>query len=147
MGIKGWGGLNVVRLAGLFLLYAAAAWGQTNTGELRVKVTDPSGAAVRTGIELVSEANDYRNALSTNEMGFLTVQRLPFGVYRLEIHRQGFAEVSQQVEIRSVLPIELDIKLALPSVNESVTVTGDTLINPDQAGAVNQIGTEDIQTR
>jgi hypothetical protein len=36
----------------------------------------------------------------------------------------------------------------LPSVKESVTVTApNTLIDPDQAGAVNQIGSDDIQTR
>jgi hypothetical protein len=135
------------RLMGIFLLCAGALRAQTNTGELRVKVSDPSGAAVRAGIVLTSEGNDYRNALSTNEVGYLSVQRMPFGIYRLEVHREGFAEFSQQVEIRSRIAIEVDVKLALPSVSESVTVSGDTLINPDQAGAVNQIGTQDIQTR
>src|SRR5579871_1971233 len=142
---RGW--LGIGRLMGIFLLCAGALRAQTNTGELRVKVSDPSGAAVRAGIVLTSEGNDYRNALSTNEVGYLSVQRMPFGIYRLEVHREGFAEFSQQVEIRSRIAIEVDVKLALPSVSESVTVSGDTLINPDQAGAVNQIGTQDIQTR
>src|SRR6202522_2708459 len=52
------------------------------------------------------------------------------------------------VEIRSSIATELVIQLKLPTVNQSVTViTPDTLIDPDQAGSVNQIGPNLIQNR
>jgi hypothetical protein len=43
------------------------------------------------------------------------------------------------VEIHSSVPIEYSIRLRLPSVNQSVTVSGiNTLIDPDHAGSVFQ---------
>jgi hypothetical protein len=52
------------------------------------------------------------------------------------------------VEIHSTLPTEYTIQLKLPTVNQAVTVSAtNTLIDPDQAGAVNQIGTDFIENR
>jgi hypothetical protein len=132
----------------LFFLLATAAIGQSNTGELRLKVTDPSGLGVKTTVQLISEANQYRNTLVTTDQGGLDVQRLPYGAYQLEISRPGFADVSESIQIRSSIPIEHPVQLKLPSVNQSVTVTAaDTLINPDQAGSVNEIGSDTVQSR
>jgi hypothetical protein len=138
------------RFVTLFFLCAwpALAFCQTNRGELRLKVTDPSGSAMRTTVQITSEANLYRNELATNERGTLDVQRLPYGIYKLEIEQGGFATFAGAVEIRSTLPTEYSIQLKLPTVNQAVTVSAtNTLIDPDQAGAVNQIGTDFIENR
>jgi hypothetical protein len=132
----------------LFFLIAGSAFGQSNSGELRLSVTDPSGLGVKGTVQIVSEANQYRHSFITDDRGTLTVQRLPYGVYRLEIKQAGFADESDTVQIRSSIPTDYTIQLKLPSINESVTVNAaSTLINPDQAGAVNQIGSEAIQDR
>jgi hypothetical protein len=124
------------------------ALAQSNRGELRLKVTDPAGLGVKTTVQIVSKANQYRNTLSTTEQGNLDVQRLPYGIYQIEIKQSGFAVVSESVDIHSSIPTDYAIQLGLPAVNESVTVTApDTLIDPDQAGAVSQIGSDDIQNR
>jgi hypothetical protein len=121
---------------------------QSNNGELRLSVTDPSGLGARAAVQIVSEANQYRRALLTDDSGNLTVQRLPFGVYQVEIQQSGFAAVSESVEIRSTTATERTIKLSLAGVNSSVTVKeADTLIDPDRAGSVNQIGSQQIQDR
>src|SRR5450755_4319256 len=136
------------RLAAIFLLFTSPLFSQSNRGELRLKVTDPAGLGVKTTVQIVSKANQYRNTLSTTEQGNLDVQRLPYGIYRLEIKQSGFAVVSESVDIHSSIPTDYAIQLGLPAVNESVTVTApDTLIDPDQAGAVSQIGSDDIQNR
>ncbi len=73
---------------------------------------------------------------------------MPYGLYRVEIRQSGFADVSQPVEIRSSIPERTAIQLKLSSVSQSVTVSADnTLITPDQAGSVNQIGTANIENR
>jgi hypothetical protein len=132
----------------IILFCAVPLFGQSNTGELRLKVTDPSGLGVKTTVQVVSEANQYQNALTTDDQGNLDVQQLPFGVYQLEIHEAGFADVSQSVEIHSSIPAELSIKLQIAQAAQKVTVTAaNTLINPDQAGAVSQIGSATIQNQ
>jgi Carboxypeptidase regulatory-like domain len=136
------------RLAIFFLFFAVPVFGQSNAGELHLKVIDPSGAAVRTTVQIVSEANQYRSSLATDEAGSLTVQRLPYGVYQLQIKQPGFAEASESIEIRSSLPTEHTIQLKVTPVSESVTVSSaNTLINPEQAGYVSQIGSSTIEDR
>jgi hypothetical protein len=136
------------RLAAICFLFASPLFGQINTGELHLKVTDPVGLGVKTTVQIVSEANQYRNSFSTTDQGTLDVQRLPYGIYQLEIVQAGFAPVSETLEIRSSIATEYTIQLKLPSVNQSVTVTAaDTLIDPDQPGAVSQIGSDTIQHR
>jgi len=138
----------VRRIAFLVFLCVLPVYCQSNRGELRLKVTDPSGLGVRTNVLIVSEANQYRNSLTTTEQGTLDVLRLSFGVYRLEVAERGFLPASETVDIRSAIPTEHTIQLKLPAVNQSVTVTAaDTLIDPDQAGAVSQIGSDAIQHR
>ncbi|MGB2622570.1 MAG: TonB-dependent receptor [Candidatus Acidiferrum sp.] len=136
------------RLLPVFLVSVSALFGQSNTGELRLAVSDPSGLGLKSSVELVCEANEYRNTLVTGEDGKLDVQRLPYGVYQLVVSRPGFATLSESIQIRSSIPIEHAVQLKLPSINQSVTVTSaDTLINPDQAGSVNQIGSDTVQNR
>ena len=76
------------------------------------------------------------------------MQRLPFGLYQLEINPQGFAAKSESIEIRSSLPVAVSIQLQLPQANESITVRAtNTLNDPDEAGSVSQVGWEVIQNR
>jgi outer membrane cobalamin receptor len=130
------------------LAAVAAALGQSNSGELRIKVTDPSGAGVRSEIALVSEANEFRKTLSTDDAGDLTVKRLPFGVYHVKIARAGFAEFADSVEVRSAVPAEYVAKLTIASPNESVVVNdSETLIDPHRLGDAKHLGSEDIANR
>jgi hypothetical protein len=155
-GILGNGGVNgfavglrcgVAILFALLFFHPAPLVAQTNTGELRLKVTDPSGAVVKAAVTLRSEANDYSNTLATDENGQLDAKRLPFGTYQIAIQQPGFAALSQVVDIRSQFPTDLNISLQLASVTAQVTVTAnDTLIDSDQAGSVNRIGPSTIET-
>jgi hypothetical protein len=129
-------------------LFGIPLFGQSNTGELRIKVADPNGLGVKTTVQIVSTANEYRNDLATSDEGYLDVQRLPYGIYQLEVTQPGFAAEAEVIGIHSSIPTEYTIQLKLPSVNESITVTAlDSLIDPNQAGAVNHVGADDIQNR
>jgi len=121
---------------------------QSNRGELRLTVTDPSGLGVKTAVRLISEATQYDSLLTTSDDGRLSVQRLSYGIYQLNIAQPGFAPVWESVEIRSSLPTHYAIQLKVATVNESVTVKGQsTLLDPDQAGSVNEIGNKTIEQR
>ena len=138
----------MTRFAAILFLCALPLFCQSNSGELRLKVTDPAGLAVKTTVQITSKANGYRNNLATSDEGRLDVQRLPYGIYQLEIKQPGFAQISESVDIHSSIPAEYTVQLELPTVNQAVTVSAvNTLINPDQAGAVSQIGSDLIQNR
>jgi hypothetical protein len=121
---------------------------QSNAGELLLRITGPDGVAVKATVEIVSQGNDYSQAFTTDDQGKLDAKRLPYGIYRVLIRAQGFAEVSESVEIRSALPLDRTIRLKLASVSESLNVSASsTLVDPYRAGAVNEMGLETIQNR
>ena len=130
------------------LLWALPALAQSSTGELRLSVTDPAGLGLKSTVELLSQGNEYRQTFITNSQGKLDAKRLPYGIYQVQVRAQGFAQVSEAVEIRSALPLNRKIQLKLASVSESVEVTGaDTLIDPYRPGSVNELGAQQIQNR
>ncbi len=58
------------------------------------------------------------------------------------------APFSGSVEVRSAAPTDKLVKLGLVSIETTIEVTGsDTLIDPQSAGSVNQIGSEAIEGR
>ena len=136
------------RVAALILLGASVLLGQSNSGELRLVVTDASGRGVKTAVQIASEANQYQAVLQTDSKGDLDLQRLPYGIYRLKIEQPGFAAVSESLAIRSSLPTSHIIRLKVSTVTQSVTVNAtSTLIDPDQSGSIDQIGANTIQHR
>ena len=88
--------LRRLPLAGcLLLLGILQAFGQSNTGELRLRVTDPDGLGIVSAVELVSESNQFRHTFTTDESGNLVVKLVPFGLYELQVQREGFAAFSR----------------------------------------------------
>ena len=103
---------------------------------------------IRTEVELVNEASEYRNTFLTDNAGWLVATRLPFGIYRIRINHPDFAEYAGSVEVQSAIPVRQSIQLGLPSVQTSITVhDSDTLIDPSSAGSSNAIGAATIETR
>ena len=121
---------------------------QSTTGELRLTVTDPAGRGLKSMVKLFSQGNEYSQAFTTDDTGKLDAKRLPYGIYQLQINTQGFARVSEPVEIRSALPLDRTVQLKVASVSASVEVTdSNTLIDPYRAGSVNEIGQDQIRDR
>jgi len=130
------------------ILWTLPMLAQRTTGELRLTITDPAGLGVKSTVELVSEANDYRYTFTTDDQGNLDAKRLPYGIYQVRIEAQGFAPTSESVEIRSALPLDRTIRLKVAAVSESVNVSAPTtLVDPYRAGSVNEMGLQTIQNR
>jgi hypothetical protein len=130
------------------ILWTLPTLGQSDTGELRLTVTDPSGLGVKSTVELVSEANQYRSTFTTDDQGNLDVKRLSYGIYDVKIQATAFAQLSEPVEIRSALPVDRTIRLKVAPVSEKLNVTAAaTLVDPYRAGSVNEMGLQTIQNR
>ena len=137
-----------MRGTGWLLVCAVALLAQSDVGELRVKVTDPSGLAIPSSVELVSQSNQVRQELNTDSDGTLVVKRLRFGIYSIRVDHPGFSTVSSLVEIRSALPKEYRITLSVAPVETVVVVSDEaTLVDPHRSGSVNQVGPEALQDR
>jgi len=125
-----------------------SAYSQSSTGELRLRITDPSGRGVQAQVELASDVNQYRQTFVADVEGNLDVNRLPFGVYQLQIKAPAFAPASEAVEIHSALPLIRGVELRVAPVTQSTIVNAfDILNNPVQAGAVNEMDQRTIENR
>src|SRR6476646_180970 len=132
----------------LILLLAAGQFSQTNTGELRITVTDATDLPLPGPVDVVSEANDFRQRRDTSSTGLLIIRRLPFGTYRIAVSRDGFAPVAETVDVRSALPTEHHIRMILSAVQAQLTVSADSpLVDPHQATSAHRIGLETLQQR
>lgn len=132
----------------LFCLFAAQLFGQSNSGGLRLRVVDPAGLGLQASVDLVSEANQFRQSYVTDEAGILVARNFPFGVYHLEVKRSGFALYSSAVEVRSSVASELRIQLSVASAKTAVEVSdSDTLVDPHRTGTINRVGTDTLEHR
>jgi outer membrane cobalamin receptor len=132
----------------LALMLLLAQFAPSNSGEVRLAVTDEAGLPIAGVVELVSDANHVRETFTTDSSGVLIAKRLPFGLYRVAVTRDGFASFAGVVEVRSELPIEFHVTLRLAPLQAQVTVRpADTLIDPGQTTAVHRIGADLLQQR
>ncbi|WP_179638571.1 TonB-dependent receptor [Tunturibacter empetritectus] len=122
--------------------------GQANTGELLLKATDSTGAGLEASVTVISQGNQYRTVLITDEKGNAVIRRLPYGVYSITAEKQGFSSVSSTLQMGSSIPIESVVQLQVAPVNTVVAVnTEETLIDPDRPSSIMQIGSRQIQDR
>ncbi len=121
---------------------------QVNTGELRLKVTDPAGLGLKASVEVVSKGNQFSNTFATDSDGTLRIQPLTYGIYRITVQRQGFAVLTKTVEVRSAIPVDFDLALGVAQLNTVVKVNAsDGLLDPYRASSISQVGSEQIERR
>jgi hypothetical protein len=132
----------------LFCLFVGQIFGQSNSGVVRLKVVHPTGLGLQTSVELVSEANQFRQSYVTDQAGTLAARNLPFGLYRVDVRRPGFAAYSSVVEIRAAISVELRIQLSVAPNQTAVEVRdSDTLVDPHRTGTVNRVGSDTLEHR
>lgn len=145
--IAGW-----VTVLPLLLMLALSAHAQRARGELHIQALDPQGAVLSATAELVSEVNQFRRTFALRQDGSYILQDLAFGLYRLNLHANGFASWTGLINIRSEVPVHVLATFALAPVSTQVDVSGSaTLVDPYRIGTVYSIGqravTEHIATQ
>jgi len=122
------GVLGVV-LVSVFLS-ASAAWAQTQTGEIFGRVHDPSGAVLPGAtVVLSSPALIQPQTTTAAASGSYRFANLPIGAYTVTFELTGFKRVIRtEVRIQAGFNAEVNGRLELSSVEETVTVTGESPI-------------------
>jgi Carboxypeptidase regulatory-like domain len=109
--------------AASMLLAACGALAQGTSGVVGGMVLDPSGALVPgAAVQLTSHVSGYtRNAVS-DANGQFKFFNVPFNNYHLIVTRDGFNGSSLTVEVNSVVPSNVLVKLGIATSSTSVTV-------------------------
>jgi hypothetical protein len=130
--------LSRQRLAGIFIISFALAGAVVNaqsggsSGSINGTVLDPDGAVVANAtVEIQDPVSHFDRSTSTDKSGAFNLPNVPFNPYHLTVKAEGFATTARDVEVRSVVPVSLNINLQVLGSTTSVTVTdaGDLVEN------------------
>ena len=109
----------------LFLAMAWAVQAQTNSGFIGGAVTDPSGAAVPGAMVTIGNpVSGYSRMAKTDSAGHFQFTNLPFNPYHLTVTASGFGSVAQDADVRSSIPMSVNLALKLANASTTVTVEG-----------------------
>jgi hypothetical protein len=125
---KRWQGLLVMSLAiTLTLAFAAPAFAQRDTGQMRVVVVDPDGAALP-GVQVVVAGPVGRQTQYTGVDGSARFPGLYPGTgYTATFTLDGFTTVIREgLEITAQRTTQFEITMELSTVEETITVTGES---------------------
>ena len=134
-------------LAG-FLACGLTLLGQLQTGEIRIEVKDQSGSAMEAQGVLESLSAGIRRSYQTDAQGTHTFGSLPYGRYRLQVERTGFAAQELILEVRSAVPIAHSFTLLVAGTETTVEVRDSgTLLDTEGTGAAQHVGPDALQSR
>jgi hypothetical protein len=108
----------------IFVALSVVAHAQSGSStSITGTVVDPSGAVVSNAtIEVRNPVSGFvRNAV-TDATGKFVVPNVPFNPYHVTVSGQGFAPYSGDVDVRSTVPVNVNIALKVGGAAESVTV-------------------------
>ncbi|HWH58501.1 MAG TPA: TonB-dependent receptor [Terriglobales bacterium] len=94
-----------------------------NSTSINGTVLDPSGAVVSNAtVEIHNPVSGFSRTVTTDAAGKFTVPNVPFNPYHLNVTGKGFIAYTQDVDVRSIVPVTLTINLKVAGNTETVTV-------------------------
>ena len=107
-----------------FLLAAAPAWAQGNSGSIEGVVKDPSGAGVGNAkVEISYVVSGLHREVITAPDGSFKFTNVPFNTYHTVVTAAGFGPFTQDVDVRSGVPVKVEFNLKISMEITQVTVT------------------------
>ena len=112
-------------------LVAAGAQSGGSSTSVSGTVLDPSGAVVPGAtVEIQNPVSHFDRKTTTDSVGKFTIQNVPFNPYHLTVTGTGFSSHAEDIDVRSVVPLNLSISLQVAGSSQSVTVeaSGEDLL-------------------
>jgi hypothetical protein len=120
-----------------YLALCLHAYAQSNSASISGTVLDPSGAVVPNAtVEVHNPVSHFDRSTTTDSSGGFSFANVPFNPYHLSVTGAGFTPYSQDVEVRSAVPLDIKISVKVAGSSETVTVEssgGDLLENDPTA--------------
>src|SRR5687768_1204919 len=129
-------------------LATSAAWAQTFTGGLRGAVRDANGVIPGVTVELINENTGVARESVSNDQGEYNFAAVPPGNYTVKASLTGFKTYeSRGLRINAQQFITLDVPLEVGTVQETITVTGQSpLIDTSNASTGAVLDSEVLRT-
>jgi hypothetical protein len=109
----------------LALGFGAYAQSGGNSTSVTGTVVDPSGAVVPNAtVEIHNPVSQFDRSTATDSKGNFSILNVPFNPYHLSVSAAGFAPYSQDIDVRSLVPLSVKANLKVTASSEVVMVEG-----------------------
>src|ERR1700682_3156041 len=120
-------GLQMILCLGALGLTPARAQGLGGAGTVEGTVKDTTGGVVvAVTVDISNPVTGFKRSATTDAAGKFVFRNLAPNPYHLEVTAQGFDPLKRDVDVKSAVPIDLDLSLALSGATASVEVVGHT---------------------
>lgn len=128
-------------IIGLLACVYGAGLAQEFRGSITGRVTEGSGAAIANAqVTVTNVATNASVSKTTDDKGEYTVLYLTPGSYMLSVEAKGFKKsVRQNIEVRVGDKLELDVRLEVGAVTESVNITADAPLLETNTASAGQV--------
>jgi|HubBroStandDraft_6_1064221.scaffolds.fasta_scaffold31714_2 hypothetical protein len=110
----------------LLLCGATMAQSAGNAGSITGTVTDPTGAVVPNAtVTIQNPVSQYSRSTTTDSAGKFSFPNVPLNNYHVSVTAKGFANGTQEADVRSSVPVTLNVSLQIGESAENITVQGD----------------------
>jgi hypothetical protein len=139
---------STVLSAALLLAAATEVGAQSYQGGIRGAVRDPNGVIPGAEIALTNQETNAKRTTTTNEVGEYAFTNVLPATYTLTVALTGYkTHESRDIRIGAQTFITLDITLEVGTIQESITVTGESpLIETSNASIASTLDTKTLET-
>jgi hypothetical protein len=133
---KNWLAAAMVAVAVVLSVGAANAQSGGSSASISGTVLDPSGAVVaNASVEIHNAVSGFDRTTTTDSNGKFSFPNVPFNPYHMTVTAAGFAQSAQDVDVRSVVGVNVKVSLTVAGSSDTVTVeaAGD-LVENDPTG-------------
>ena len=118
-------GIGIAVLCLGFFAVPAIGQGLGGAGTVQGTVKDPTGGVMQAvQVKIANPVSGFIRTAATDAAGRYVFNNLPPNPYHVSVDAQGFQPLERDVDVRSAVPITLDLTLALAGATTSVEVVG-----------------------
>ncbi|MGO9241096.1 MAG: carboxypeptidase regulatory-like domain-containing protein [Bryobacteraceae bacterium] len=108
----------------LALSCGVLSYGHSAAGTIHGAVLDPSGAAVKGAVvSILNPVSHYQESVKTDGQGAFEFDNVPYNNYHLTAAAAGFQTATQDVDLRSAIPLDVKVSLEIGTSKTTLTVT------------------------
>jgi len=127
-----------LRIAGCFLIFAAAAFGQGDRGTITGTVSDQTGAVVpNASIQVKNTDTSAVYTIASTNTGNYTLANVPVGTYELTVDAAGFKKYLRPglvVQVSETIRVDPTLQVGAPT--DTVTVNAEAPLLKTESGEV-----------
>ena len=112
---------------GFLLIAGTSVAQQAGAGTVTGTVSDPTGAVIPGAtVGIRNPVSGFGRTAITNQAGAFKIPNVPFNNYHFTAASKGFGTYAQDIDVRSIVPVNVGVSLAVGEAATSITVESTT---------------------